>query len=76
MLFWILFTSVHLASLIFLSASLMRLNDYTRKHHFEESRYTMLLGFIRLPHVIMLYIAGTAAWIFFTAIYSVILLNG
>lgn len=76
MLFWILFISIHLASLIFLSASLWRLGDYTRKHHFEESGYTMLLGFIRLPHAVMLYVAGTAAWIFFTAIYSVILLNG
>lgn len=76
MIFWSIFTAIHLASLIFLAISMLRLRDYMEKHRFEESQYTMLLGFIRLPHVVILYIVGTAAWVFSTAVYSVIMLNG
>lgn len=76
MIFWSLFIAIHIASLIFLAISLLRLRDYMAKHSFEESKYTMLWGVVRLPHVVALYVGGTAAWVVFTTIYSVMMING
>ena len=76
MFFWIFLISIHLSSLIFLTISITRLRDYAAKHSFEESKYTMLFDFVRLPHVVVIYIGGMTIWIALTVLYSIMILNG
>lgn len=70
--FWITFISIHALSAIFFVISVMLYVNYRKKNHFIESHRTLLLGFIRLEHVVFAYGVSVAVFTvgsFFLVIY-------
>lgn len=53
---WTVILLIHLASLIFLGASLYRISNFLKKFRLQESRYTLIFGFMDLPQVIFFYV--------------------
>ncbi|PJC36814.1 hypothetical protein CO046_03810 [Candidatus Peregrinibacteria bacterium CG_4_9_14_0_2_um_filter_53_11] len=61
-LIWLLFIVIQLISVTFMGISIMRLYGYVRKYRFNESNYTLLLGFIHLNWVATAYIVAVPVW--------------
>ncbi len=55
-IFWIIFGIIHVISLLCLIISINFLIHYTRRYKMEESGFTLLFGFIRLEHIIFVYV--------------------
>ncbi len=49
-------TIFHIMSFVFLGLCLLRLRDYLKKYRLNETRHTMLFGFINMHHFVFLYI--------------------
>jgi hypothetical protein len=52
---WILFTVLQVASLGFAFLLLKRLYYYIKRYKFDETKYTLFLGFIHLRWIMMTY---------------------
>ncbi len=55
-LFWGTIITTHMVSLIFMGLSLLRYLAYKKRNTIIENGYSMLLGFIRPDHVVMIYV--------------------
>lgn len=53
---WTIIVGIHICSLLFLTAYLGRLFKYSGKYKMDESRYTLLFGWIHLHHIVLTYI--------------------
>ncbi len=60
---WIIFALLHSISLLFTAVVVMRLLRYSRRYVMEESRYTLLFGFITVRSVIVVYVISMALWV-------------
>lgn len=70
----ILFLGVSQAiSILFLGYSIKKLYAYINVYRFDESIYHHLFGFIRIKHLVRLYVFSTFA-ILFTAVYTILIL--
>ena len=61
--FWLTFIAIHLVSVVFFALSMLLVMSYRKKNHFIETNRTLLLGFIRLEHVILVYGASVVVYI-------------
>lgn len=59
---FIIVIAVNTLSILFLLISLWRLRTYLRKNSLEESKYTLLFGFIRLEGYVYAYTVCTIAY--------------
>ncbi len=59
----IIFAVLQLGSLIFVFISLTRLFSYIRRYRFDESKYTLLFGFMHLHWFALLYCAVMFTWV-------------
>ncbi len=59
----ILFIIVQLSALIYFVELLRRIYIRSREYELRETRHTLPFGFLRLRHVIILYILTYVAWI-------------
>lgn len=66
---WAIFAIFHLLSAGFAAFVISRLYQYIRRYRFEESQYTLLMGFIHLHWIVYLY----AGFIALSIIISTIL---
>lgn len=55
-LFWGTIIITHMVSLIFMGLALLRYFAYKKRNTIIENRYSMLMGFIRPDHVVMIYV--------------------
>lgn len=75
-LFWLAFSIIQMANLLFCFFVILRVRSYVRVYKFEETKNTLLFGFIpihRLWHFYFIYLVGfiiTTALIFQNLIYS------
>ncbi|MBI5413687.1 hypothetical protein HZA42_05055 [Candidatus Peregrinibacteria bacterium] len=60
---WILFTVLHTVSIGFALLTLWRLYRYIRRYRFDESKYTLLFGFVHLKWIALSYFALTGFWV-------------
>lgn len=60
---FILFIAIQLFSLIYFIELLRRIYIRSKEYELKETRHTLPFGFLRLRHVIILYILAYAAWI-------------
>lgn len=68
----IIFIIIHIFVFAFFVESLRRTATRDREYPMDETHETLPLGFIRLRHVIILYILAYIAWIIFSIwLYSV-----
>lgn len=54
-IFWTFFAIIHIVSILLLIISLRLVLHYTRRYRMQESRFTMLFGFVRLEYIIFIY---------------------
>lgn len=62
--FSIPFGVLQLVSLIFTGVVILRLMRYIKRYRIDESKYTLLFGFVHLRWIIGLYAVSTFVWIF------------
>ena len=55
-LIWVCTSIFNLLSLGFLGLCMIRLFGYVRRYRLPENRHTLLFGFIRLEHVVVMYL--------------------
>lgn len=67
-IFWLIIALAQLGSLIFCLFAIYRLNSYIRVYRFDESHYTLLLGFIHLKWISTFYIIYTTIFILITTL--------
>lgn len=60
---WILFAVLHILSIGFAILTFSRLFHYIQRYQFDESKYTLLFGFVHLRWIAALYISLTLAWV-------------
>jgi len=60
---WVLFIVLHTVSLGFAAISLWRLYHYIRRYRFDESKYTLLFGFLHLRWIAGMYVVLAALWV-------------
>lgn len=60
---WIFFIVLHTVSLGFAALSLWRLYYYIRRYRFDESKYTLLFGFVHLRWIAAAYIILVLLWV-------------
>lgn len=58
-----IFIILHLVSTALAAFSVHRLFRYIRKYRFDESKYTLLFGFIHLRAVAFVYVVLAILWI-------------
>ena len=63
-LFWGTVIATHLVSLIFMGLALLRYFAYKKRNIIIENRYSMLFGFIRPDHVVVIYVGFVLAYTF------------
>lgn len=61
MLFYLV-VAVNAVSVLFMILTLSRLRNYVKKNAFEESRYTLLFGFIPLEGYVYAYVISVLAF--------------
>lgn len=61
---WITYFLIHVGSIAFTLLVFWRLYYYIRRYRFEESKYTLLFGFIHLSWVAAMYLILSIGWIF------------
>jgi hypothetical protein len=67
----ILFIIIQLAALIFFIENLRRVSKRAAEYRLEENRSTVPFGFIRLRHIVILYVVSYILWIIFSVfLYS------
>jgi len=59
----ILFIAIQLFSLIYFVELLRRIYIRSREYGLKETRHTLPFGFLRLRHVIVVYILSYAVWV-------------
>ena len=59
----ILFFIIHLAALVYFVEMLRRMAIKSREYELKENRQSMPFGFIRLRHIVLLYVFCYLAWI-------------
>lgn len=59
----IIFIILQLGSVVFAFISLTRLFSYIRRYRFDESKYTLLFGFMHLHWFAILYCAVMFTWV-------------
>lgn len=67
----ILFIIIQLAALFFFIEMLRRIVKRVNEYHLVDTRQTLPFGFLRLRHVIILYIIFYLLWVVFSAILYV-----
>lgn len=67
--FWITTVIILFLSASFLGLCLVSLYRYGRRFSLKEDSYTMLFRFIRMEHIVLTYIAFTAAHIIGTLLF-------
>ncbi len=60
---WIVFGLLHVSSIGFVLLALLRLFHYIKRYRFDESKYTLLFGFIHLHWIATVYVALTIGWV-------------
>lgn len=60
---WVLFIVLHTVSLGFATFSLWRLYHYIRRYRFDESKYTLLFGFLHLRWIAGAYVTLAVLWV-------------
>lgn len=60
---WIAFGVLHVISIGFAFLALMRLFHYIKRYRFDESKYTLLFGFIHLRWITSLYMLLVVGWV-------------
>lgn len=60
---WIPFILLHTVSLGFAGLTLWRLYYYIRRYRFDESKYTLLFGFMHLRWIAGAYVVFALAWV-------------
>ncbi len=71
----ILFIIIHLSTLIYFVELLRRIFIRTREYELKETRYTLPFGFLRLSHVVILYVLSYAAWVIVSVLLYVYFIN-
>lgn len=61
---WITIAIFHLLSIGFMGGCIMRLNRNLKHYQLSENRHTMLFGFIKIEHCMLIYI-------FFIVLYTI-----
>ena len=61
--FWIIFGIIQLISFAVALAVYFRLYRYIRRYRFDESKYTLLLGFIHLHWFTVAYFGFVILWV-------------
>ncbi|PIQ77398.1 hypothetical protein COV82_04790 [Candidatus Peregrinibacteria bacterium CG11_big_fil_rev_8_21_14_0_20_46_8] len=59
---WIIFIFLHVVSLLFAIFALWRLYEYIKRYRFDESKYTMLFGFVHLHWIAAAYLVYAVIW--------------
>lgn len=59
----IFFIIQHLISIAVAAISLKRLYTYIRRYRFDESKYTLLFGFVHLRLVVAFYLFTAIIWV-------------
>ena len=59
----IIFILVQLAALVFFVETVRRVNKRAGEYELKDTRRTVPFGFIRLRHVVILYILGYVIWL-------------
>ncbi len=54
--------AINVVSILFLLVTLSRLRTYVKKNAFEESKYTLLFGFVRLDGYVYAYVISVIAY--------------
>ncbi len=60
---WILFAVLHSVSVGFAFLTLWRLYYYIKRYRFDESKYTLLFGFVHLRWIAAGYLGLVIVWI-------------
>ena len=60
---WIFFIVLHAVSMSFVLFSLHRLYRYIGRYRFDESKYTLLFGFVHLRWIAAGYLFTAVLWI-------------
>lgn len=53
---WVVIALFHLISVAFMGIVIMRLFAYVRRYKLNENRHTLLFGFVKIGHVVGLYL--------------------
>jgi hypothetical protein len=61
-LFWPIIIITHICSLVFLGLSLLRYFAYKKRNTIIENKYTLLFGFVRLEHMVWMYVIFVLAY--------------
>lgn len=61
--FWIIFGIIHLISVGIAAVLYLRLYAYIRRYRFDESKYTLLFGFVHLHWITAIYFISIFLWI-------------
>lgn len=65
----IFFGILHAFSLGFAFLTLWRLFSYIRRYRFDESKYTLLFGFVHLRFIAGMYIVFAIAWVIVSFVF-------
>jgi len=63
---YIIFIIIHLFVFTFNVEALRRLAMRHREYPLDESRETLPFGFLRLRHIVIIYVAGYVVWVVFS----------
>jgi uncharacterized ion transporter superfamily protein YfcC len=67
----ILFIIIQIAGLIFFIENLRRVSKRSAEYRLEENRSTLPFGFVRLRHIVILYVIIYVLWVIFSVfLYS------
>ena len=59
---WVLFGLLQASGAAVALLSIWRLYAYIRRYRFDESKYTLLFGFVHLHWIMLLYVVAVLIW--------------
>lgn len=73
---FILFIVIHLAAFTYFIEMLRRTYKRAHEYELEDTSETLPFGFVRLRHVVVLYIISYLAWIVFSVVLYMYFVSG
>ena len=66
---WISIALFHLISISFMVIVIMRLFSYVRRYKLNENHHTLLFGFMKIEHIVALYVIAMAIFTFGSLVF-------
>lgn len=71
----IIFILVQMAALVFFVETIRRVNKRASEYELKDTRRTIPFGFIRLRHIVVLYILGYVIWLVASILIYIFFIN-